>query len=115
MSMRKSLSTRGICTILALLAVGFGAGQTRLLAQVAPNQKMSDDTTAGSKTPAGSGAASASSNSAPATDPNKLNAEILKELEQMRLRIQELEAQLRAQQGPAAPAAMADASESSSR
>jgi hypothetical protein len=37
-----------------------------------------------------------------------LNAEILKELEQMRSRIQELEAQLRAQQGPSANATVAD-------
>jgi hypothetical protein len=37
-----------------------------------------------------------------------INAEVLKELEQMRARIQELEARLKAQQGPSAPATVAD-------
>src|SRR5262249_33194304 len=38
------------------------------------------------------------------TKPGNINAEVLKELEQMRARIQELEALLKAQHGPSAPA-----------
>src|SRR5262249_15707275 len=93
MSLRMPLSTRSICTILAVLAMCFSMGPSGLLAQVAANQKMSDDDATGAKGRTGS-------NSDPSASSSKLNAEILKELERMRLRIQELEAQLRGQQGP---------------
>jgi hypothetical protein len=115
MSTRKLLFTRNICMMLALLAVCLSTDETTLLAQVAPNQKLSDDESA-AKPSAGSNMVSAATTSVPAANPGKLNAEILKELEQMRLRIQELEAQLRAQQGPSANAADAFVGpESSSR
>jgi hypothetical protein len=112
MSMRKPLSMSRIFTILALLAICFSMGHGVLLAQVAPNQKASDDDAAGAKASPASGTVSGGANSTPAADPNKLNAEILKELEQMRSRIQELEAQLKAQQGPSPNAAVAGAVES---
>src|SRR5215471_6113812 len=111
MRMRKPLSMSRICTVIALLTVCVCICQTGSLAQVAPNRKSSDDDAAGGKASTVSGTVSGSSNSTPASDPNKLNAEILKELEQMRTRIQELEAQLRAQQGPSAIAAVAGAVE----
>src|SRR5262249_25814102 len=111
MTMRKPLFMSTICTIFVLLAVGFSVDQTRLVAQtLAPNQKISDDD--GAKSGPGSGAASAGSNGGSASNPAKLNAEILKELEQMRLRIQELEAQLKAQQGPSDSASVGHAAES---
>src|SRR5262249_24627279 len=120
MTMRKPLFMSTICTIFVLLAVWFSVDQTRLVAQtLAPNQKISDDD--GAKSGPGSGAASAGSNGGSPSGPAKLNAENLKEIEQMALRIQELEAQPNAQQGPSPPATVARASagaeskESSSR
>jgi hypothetical protein len=106
MRMKKPLFTSCIgCSVLALLAIWFGVGQPRLLAQTAaPNQQLSDDSTAGGGKPSNTNAGR----------PADVNAEILKELEQMRARIQQLEAQLKAQQRPSATA-VADSAESSSR
>ncbi len=107
MRMRKPLFTSSIgCTFLVLITIWFSVGQTRLLAQTAaPNQQLSDDSTAGGGKPS----------NADAGKPADVNAEILKELDQMRARIQQLEAQLKAQTGPSSPAPAADATESTSR
>jgi hypothetical protein len=111
MRTRKPLFTSSIgCTVLALLTIWFSVGQPRMQAQtVVPNQQLSDDSTAGGGKPPNTTAS-------PGTGkPADVNAEILKELEQMRARIQKLEAQLKAQSGPSSPSPVADATESSSR
>jgi Putative beta-barrel porin-2, OmpL-like. bbp2 len=122
MSMRKPLFTSTIsCTVLALLVLWFSVGPSRLQAQTAaPNQRIGDDSTPGAGNAANSpGPAKTNAASLPGTGkPADINAEILKELEQMRSRIQQLEAQLKAQHdqaGPSASATVADATESSSR
>jgi hypothetical protein len=112
MNMKESQFTTGIIwTIFVLLATWFSVGQTKLMAQTsAQNQKLSDDSTAGGDKP------SNTNGSLPGTGkPADLNAEILKELEQMRARIQQLEAQLKTRQGPSSAATAGDATESSSR
>jgi hypothetical protein len=105
MTIRKSLFNRRTrCVVLALLATWVSTGVPRLLAQPAvQNQKIANDDVSNSANDAGTrGSGGATSSEAAA----KVNAEILKELEQMRTRIQELEAQLKAQQSSsAAPAA----------
>jgi Putative beta-barrel porin-2, OmpL-like. bbp2 len=123
MNMKKPRFTSSIiCTLLVLLAVWFSVGQTKLLAQTAaPPQTDGDDSAAGGN--AGNGpvvtnpsAANPNTGSAPgAAKPADVNAEVLKELEQMRARIQELEAKLRAQPGPSGTAAVVNAAESNSR
>src|SRR6185369_11785836 len=67
-------------------------------------------TQAANSDPSGNSTANPSSS---VTTSDKMNAEILRELQQMRARIAELEAQLKAQQGPSATAAVDG--ESSSR
>src|SRR5258708_29743826 len=88
MTVRRNLLTIKIpCSILVLIAaICFGSMQTAATAQTLP-PAPADDTTAASST-------------APATKvetPNNQNAEILKQLQEMRNRIQQLEEQLKAQ------------------
>jgi Putative beta-barrel porin-2, OmpL-like. bbp2 len=115
MTMRKPRFSKAIrCTLLAHVVMWFSMGPMKLVAQsAAQNQKVNDDTTTGSI--AAKSSCAANSDTANATVPGKpadVNAEILKELEQMRARIQQLETQLKAQ--GTAPAAVAGAADSSS-
>src|SRR5580765_7444967 len=97
-------SLKVICTLTtcAALFVGMAAmpaiAQTEIQAQAANSD------------PSGNSTANPSSS---VTTSDKTNAEILRELQQMRARIAELEAQLKAQQGPSGTAA--NSGESSSR
>jgi len=103
------------CTVLVLLAGWFLMSPTKLMAQTAaPNQRVIDDSAAsGGK--AAEGATKNDAASLPgAPKPVDVNAAILDELERMRLRIQELEAQLKAQPAPRVDATVAHAVESSS-
>ncbi len=117
MIIRKLLFSNPIkCVLITLLAMLFSMGPTKLAAQTAAqNQRVGDDTTAGGGNAAkSSGAANSDTASAPgAGKPADVNAEVLKELEQMRVRIQQLEAQLKTQ-GTSSPAAIAATSDSSS-
>src|SRR5262249_51194982 len=88
---------------------------TKLMAQTAaPNQRVIDDSAAsGGK--AAEGATKNDAASLPgAPKPVDVNAAILDELERMRLRIQELEAQLKAQPAPRVDATVAHAVEPTS-
>jgi hypothetical protein len=103
------------CVLVTLVAMYAAMGATTLFPQTAlPMQRVADDSRGG-----GNAAKPAinSTNDTAAPVPGKavdVNAEILKELQQMRERIQQLEAQLKAQQGPSAPAMMSNAASSSS-
>jgi Putative beta-barrel porin-2, OmpL-like. bbp2 len=118
MIMRKPLFSNPIkCVLITLLAMLFSMGPTKLAAQTAAqSQKVGDDTTNGGGSAAKSpDAAKSDTASTPgAGKPADLNAEVLKELEQMRARIQQLEAQLKAQQGTSSPVAIAATTDSSS-
>ncbi|HEY6271173.1 MAG TPA: outer membrane beta-barrel protein [Terriglobales bacterium] len=119
MTMRKLLFSNPIrWTLLVLLSLWFSFGPMKLAAQTAAQeQKMNDDTTTGGANSAKSWGAT-SSDTADASGPGKpadVNAEILKELEQMRARIQQLESQLKSQQASSGTAAIAEATDSSSR
>ncbi|HEY6309025.1 MAG TPA: outer membrane beta-barrel protein [Candidatus Angelobacter sp.] len=117
MTMRTLFTSKTSCMVLALLAAWLTVGRTKVQAQsTAQNQRIADDATAGTASSHKPGAADAGAASAPGvTGKPDVNAEILKELEQMRARIQELEAQLKAQQATSGAVTPADASESSSR
>ena len=81
--------------------------QIQAFAQVnQPEQKLFPDSS-------NSSGAKATSDSTASSPANPTNAEVIKELQEMRARIAELEAQLKAQQGPSATTA--DTGESSSR
>jgi Putative beta-barrel porin-2, OmpL-like. bbp2 len=119
MTMRKLLFSNPIrWTVLVVLSMWFSVGPMKLAAQTAAQeQKMNDDTTTGGANAAKSSSAT-SSDTADASSPGKaadVNAEILKELEQMRARIQQLESQLRSQKASSGTAAIAEATDSSSR
>ena len=89
-------------TIYAALLAGMAAMPAIAQTEIQPQAANSD--------PSGNSTANPSSS---VTTSDKMNAEILRELQQMRARIAELEAQLKAQQGPSAT--VANAVESSSR
>ena len=117
MTKKPLFSGRIKCVLITLLALCVGTSATKLLAQAAAqNQRIADDSTSGGGNAAKpNGPTNGDSASAPG--PGKttdVNAEILRELEQMRVRIQQLESQLRAQQGPPAPASVSAAISSSS-
>jgi hypothetical protein len=97
-------STKVICTVATCAMLIAGMGSLPAVAQTpTENQKVDSGSSADSRV-----------NSAPnATAPNNANAEVLKELQQMRARIMEMEAQLKAQQEPSGTAA--NAAESTSR
>lgn len=113
---RSLLNNRMRFAVLTLLAaVWFSVGIPALRAQpAAQNLNISYDDGSGNAVSSNrSGAAAADGGIAP--PPAKTNAEILQELEQMRVRIQELEAQLKAQQGASgAPGGVAGAQSSQS-
>jgi hypothetical protein len=83
---------QGLIATLAVLVLVWTSTAYALGQTTSPDQKLLGDTPAGSGESAGANATSTNVNS---------NAEILKELQQMRARIAELEAQLKAQQGGA--------------
>src|SRR5262245_34889841 len=90
-----------MCNVLALLALWFSVGQTKLLAQTAAqDQKVDDDSTKCGNVGNGPTVTDPSAtnlnvgDALGATKPADVNAAVLKELEQMRARIQELEARL---------------------
>jgi hypothetical protein len=93
-AIKQSFTIRIICSVMALALAWFAASEANAAAQAgAPSQKVLADSSAGSDantSPSVTNANSANS-----------NAEVLKELQQMRARIAELEAQLKAQQGGA--------------
>ncbi len=95
---KRFFAGKSICIIAVLVAASFAALPSRAFAQAAqPPEKFLANASAGPDT--------ASSNSSASTA--NANAELLKELEQMRRRIEQLEAQLKAQSGAdqgAAPA-----------
>jgi hypothetical protein len=89
MQMSKHLfASKCICVVTVLLATGFVTLPGRAFAQASPPPEkfLANASSAGSDAAANSGANSGNP-----------NAELLKELEQMRLRIEQLEAQLKAQ------------------
>ena len=116
MIMRRLLFSNPIkCVLVTLLAIWLTASSTRLIAQAAAqNQKIAEDSTDGGSTAKPNAAAKDASGTPESGKPVDVNAEVLKELEEMRARIQQLENQLRAQQGPSAPATATDAVSSSS-
>ena len=88
------------CSVFALVAaICLGSAQTRAMAQSLAQTPAADTTN-------GSNASAATK----VETPNTQNAEILKQLQEMRERIQQLEAQLKAQSGTGQPAALQDAS-----
>ena len=93
------ICTLTIAVLLSSVGVVPASGQTETQAQ-----RANSDSSAGSAVNPGNSV----------TPPNNANAEVLKELQQMRARIAELEAQLKAQQGPSETAANT-AGESTSR
>src|ERR1700704_1127462 len=97
-------STKVICTVTTCAALIAGVGSLPAAAQTATENQKADS---------GSSADSRGNSASNVTAPNNDNAEVLKELQQMRARIAELEAQLKAQQGSSGTAA--NAVESSSR
>jgi hypothetical protein len=102
MTIQKGLFTIKVtCSLLALVAAIFlGSAETSAMAQNLEQASAADTTAAPGVSPA------------PKVEtPNTQNAEILKELQEMRARIQQLEAQLKAQSGASGqPAALQDAS-----
>ena len=104
--MKRPFTSKIIVTVVAL-SVCLSCVQIHAFAQVSqPEQKLFAASSNGSD-------ARATSDSTASTPANTTNAEVLKELQEMRARIAELEAQLKAQQGPSATAAVDG--ESSSR
>jgi Putative beta-barrel porin-2, OmpL-like. bbp2 len=102
------------CVLITLLAVCLSMGSTKLIAQAAAqNQRIAGDSPAGGNTAKTNAATNDGSGTNGAGKPADVNAEVLKELEQMRARIQQLENQLRAQQGHSVPATVTDAVSSS--
>jgi hypothetical protein len=99
--MRKPFQMRSPCFIFVLIAMWFSVGSPGLFAQPAAHFLGSGDdaSNTGASSANSNGPGAATANSVGPTNPSHVNAEILKELEQMRARIQELEAQLKAQQG----------------
>src|SRR4249919_2768305 len=92
--MKRSFTSKIIVTVVAL-SVCLSCVQIQAFAQVnQPQQKLIADS---SEAKGANNASDANS----ATSVNLTNAEVLKELQQMRARIAELEAQLKAQQGSA--------------
>src|SRR5258708_19245169 len=85
-----------------MAAICFGSGQTTAIAQTLAPVPADDTTAASSRTPA------------KVETPPSQNAEILKELQEMRARIQQLEAQLKAQSGGGAATPQPATSESAS-
>jgi hypothetical protein len=103
--MTRSFTFKIIVTVVAL-SICSSRLQMQAFAQVnQPQQKLIVDSSKGSD-------AKATSDSTASTPANTTNAEVLKELQEMRARIAELEAQLKAQQGPSATAAVAGESSS---
>ena len=105
MIMKKLLFSSPIkCVPITLLAMWLSVVPTKLVAQTASqSQKIADDSTGDDNAAKPNSAGSGDNATTPvAGKPVDINAEILKELEQMRARIQQLEAQLKAQQGPSA-------------
>jgi hypothetical protein len=103
--MARSFTFKIIVTVVAL-SICSSRLQMQAFAQVnQPQQKLIVDSSKGSD-------AKATSDSTASTPANTTNAEVLKELQEMRARIAELEAQLKAQQGPSATAAVAGESSS---
>ncbi len=95
-AVKQIFTIRIVGSVLALAIVWFAAAGTKVIAQTAAlESKMMADSSAG---PGANASASPG-----VTTPNNANAnaEVLKELQQMRARIAELEAQLKAQQGGA--------------
>src|SRR5579864_722761 len=104
--MKRSFTSKIIVTVVAL-SVCLSCVQIQAFAQVnQPEQKLLGASSNGSD-------AKATSDSTASTAANNTNAEVLKELQEMRARIAELEAQLKAQQGQSATVAVDG--ESSSR
>jgi hypothetical protein len=104
--MKRFFTIKTILTIVAL-SVCLSCVQIQALARVnQPEQKLFAASSNGSD-------AKATSDSTTSTPANPTNAEVIKELQEMRARIAELEAQLKAQQGPSGTAAVDG--ESSSR
>ncbi len=95
MKTEKKFTIKIPCSVLALAAAFcFSAGPMKAFAQsVPPEQKLVADSPAGSDVHA-----AGSSN---ANNGNNANADLLKELQQMRARIEQLETQLKAQSGGA--------------
>jgi hypothetical protein len=92
--MKRLFTTKIIFTVVAL-SVCLSRLQMQALAQVnQPSQKLLADSSNGK-------GANAASDASSSTAVNTTNAEVIKELQQMRVRIAELEAQLKAQQGGA--------------
>jgi hypothetical protein len=92
--MQRLFTTKILFTVVAL-SVGSSRLQMQAFAQVnQPSQKLLADSSNGRDANAATGASSS-------TTVNTTNAEVIKELQQMRARIAELEAQLKAQQGDA--------------
>ena len=101
--MKKSFTSRNIVPVVAL-SVCLSCVQIQAFAQVnQPEQKLFVDS------PEGKSANNGSDPSSP-TSANPTNAEVLKELQQMRARIVELEAQLKAQQGSSSAAVNGESS-----
>ncbi len=85
MNSRHHLCTSKMCVAIAFLTMWMGMGRQIAFAQAHANQDATTESTS----------------SGGANDANAVNAEILKELDAMRARIQELEARLQAQSRPA--------------
>ena len=104
--MKRFFTIKTILTVVAL-SVCLSCVQIQAFAQVnQPEQKLFGASSNGDD-------AKATSDSTASTPANTTNAEVLKELQEMRARIAELEAQLKAQQGQSGTAV--DSRESSSR
>lgn len=97
MNARKTLFTVKIPLALVVLPLTLWLGNTQRAWAQDTSQKVIGDSPAGSDV----GTAQPANNGA-AANPSNSNAELLKELEQMRARIEQLEAQLKAQSGSAA-------------
>jgi hypothetical protein len=103
LKMKRFFTTKIIVTAVAL-SICLSHLQMQAFAQVNQPQKLLADSSNGK-------GANAASDASSSTTVNTTNAEVIKELQEMRARIAELEAQLKAQQGASAPA---DTGESSS-